>query len=169
MLQIKIALYYRERRLCRGRRRNDNCCLGHADTSLPTEVLMESSWEWSILEARHHYLQWQRCPPRAAHKDLPTLPICPCELFVPLKAKQNFWDSMVPCCTPSRTPGCFYPSKRLKILQIQCSTENFTPVFCKHRARQGGHSHLVTPAPFPCTCPQQLHFAARWHPITLFL
>lgn len=38
MLLIKIALSYRERRLCRGRRRYDNSCFGHADTPLPTEV-----------------------------------------------------------------------------------------------------------------------------------
>lgn len=75
VLLIKKTLYYRERRLCRGRRRYDNCCLGHADTSLPTEVwvtLVESSWELDILEARHH-LQWQSCPLCVAYKDLPTL------------------------------------------------------------------------------------------------
>lgn len=125
-------------------------------------TLVESSWEWGILEARHQ-LQWQRCPAHAAHKDLPTLAHLPLDetlwiICAPENQTGFFGDSMVPCCTPSWTSGCFYPSKKLKILQSQCisNTGNFTTVFLKDRARQSGHSHLVTPAPFPWTaqtCP----------------
>lgn len=159
MLLIKTAWYYRKRRLCRGRRRYGKCCHGHSDTLLPREVwgtLVESSWERGVLEGRHH-LQRTEVAISCCSQGL-TLVHLPLDeilwiICAPESQTDFFWDSMVPCCTPSWTSRCFHPSKKLKILQIRCksNTENFITLFCKPRAIRGGHSHIVTPAPFPCT------------------
>lgn len=168
MSLIEIALYYRERRLC-------------SVTTAALALLTPSCTRKFKLvwwKAAGNGVFWRQditWSDRGVHPVLHTRtyllwPICPwmrpCELFVLLKTRL-FWDSMVPCCT-SWNSGCFYPSKKLKILQFCnwkfCNSENFTTAFCN----QGGH-RTFSPQPLSHAQPKPVHFAARWHPITLLL
>lgn len=154
MLLIKIALYYRERGFVFA---GDGGGMATAALAMLTPPCPQKFW-WKAAGNGVFWRQDITCSDRGVHSMLHTriyLPwpirpwMRPCELFVPLKAKQIFFR-------------CFYPSKKLKILQIQCnsSTGNFTTMFCKHRARQGGHSHLVTP-PFPIHLPIKAAFCSQ--------
>lgn len=155
MCLIEIALYYRERRLCRGRRSVTTAALALLTPSC-TQKFKLVWWKadgngvfWGKTSPEVTEVSTPYCTQGLTYSDPSAPGWNPVNYLCSWKPNRLFWDCMVPCCPPSQTSGCFYLSKKPKILQIQCNSnsENFTTAFCK----QGGHRHFVTPAPFPCT------------------